>query len=310
MKYFAIIVASSMLAPGGLGFGQEPKEAPSGSEAKPAVLDEDAKEKELTQIEREIAFVRIAALTNEIDLANLAYQKSGNEKVRELASKWEAIHSADRDRLERLTRMQASTTPRQEEKTIAREAAPPSRAATGDSNPGIEPRKGGGTQDPSYGNRPDAGSLDEYNRNTVNPKKDNEEDKAQLQKALKEQSAPGVLEKRREVEKPAADDKPPRPIPVETDDWVVIQQKIAAKRLENARRELAAKGGLEFDECYLRMVVVGRQRMIDEDQVFGDYVSPARRTLIAESEKKATEQIVEAKTLLKELTSGKKGFER
>lgn len=263
---------------------------------------------DVTPLEREVALVRIAELNNQINLAKLAYQKSSDEKVRQFASKWEAIHTANRDRLKRLAASAPEVVVQVAKPALPTRPEPPSRAVSGEPDPGTQPRKGGGTQDPSFGNKPDAGSLDEYNRNTGNPKGDTEEDRAQLRKALSEQSTPGGLEKKRDVEKKASEIDLKKSEDRPQSDWLAIQQKVSAKRLVTLRGALAELGGTEFDESYLRLVVLSHEQMADEDEVFVDYVTSPRRSMLIESQHTATEGAAQAKTMLKELSTGKKAL--
>lgn len=212
----------------------------------------------------------------------------------------EAVYTESRVRLARLAKAPSPTIVRVEKIAVPDRDEPTPRAVTGEADPGTEPRKGSGSADPAIGSKPDAGSLDGYNRNTTNPKADSEEDRAQLRKSLKEQSTPTVLDKRRQVDKPAKDSgetviRESRPI----ETWVPIQQKISAQRLNSARLALAAKEGAEFDECYLRIQVAAHQEMIDADKIYATYVSSEGRKAMEQDIERSMEYLQEAMAFLK-----------
>lgn len=281
---------------------QDGREAPIPSKtAKLPDRETPAVETTMTAMERGIARVKRVEIANEIDLAKLAYQKARNERVRQYASKLEAAHASKLGKFERLAKADAPPISRPERDPVAPDANLESRAAKGEPDPNASPRRGEGSQDPSFGNKPDAGSLDKYNRNTVNPSADSDEDRAQLRKALKEQSTPTVVDKKRDVEKQAGDSKLGNSGPLE-DQWVTIQEAILAQRLKTARLELTEKGGADFDECYLRMQIAAQQCVIDSDRVYAAYFSLGNRPLIDEEADRASAFLGEARELLKELT--------
>ncbi len=303
-KFFTLVVAGGILACASASFAQVAKVPPptiTTPQSQPREqADGDAPLTAVSQIEREIAMVRLAELDTEIALAKLAYKQTENEKVRQFASKLEAVYTASRDRLARIAKAPAPVVVRAEKIAVPPMEEPKSRAETGKPDPGTTPRKDSGSSDPAIGSKPDAGNRDEYNRNSTNSKADTEEDRAQLRRALKEQSSPGVLEKKRDVEKtakdlPATEVREPRSI----DSWVSIQQKVAAQRLKNARAALADKGGAEFDECYLRMEIAAQQAMIDADEAYLSYLPSDSRQAIEADLERAAEYQQDAKEILK-----------
>lgn len=301
MKKFLSLAMVSGLLMTSAAFAQVVKEPPTPiRDPKSPLREDDAPVASISQIEREIALVRLAELNNEIALAKLAYTNSENEKVRQFASRLEAVYTTSRDRLARIARAPAPVVVRAEKVALPPIAEPEPRAETGKPDPGTTPRKDSGSSDPSIGSKPDAGNLDEYNRNSTNSKADSDEDRAQLRRALKEQSTPGGLEKKRDVEKKAADApvteiREPRTI----NPWVSIQQKIAAQRLKNARAVLIDKTGPEFDIGYLRRLIATHQAMIDADEVYATYL-PSDSPLAIEADiQRSNAYLQEAAELLK-----------
>lgn len=304
MKKTFFVVAATIVVLGGRAFAQDDT-APVPNKAR-------AKESQIeksdviapSRMEKEIALVKIAKLDTQIDLAKLAYQKARSEKVRQLASKLEAVHLAERNRLQEWAKATVVSTP------LDTEAEKPRGVTEPDSNsskstlpPDITPRRGQGSQDPSFGGKPDAGSLDEYNRKTVNRKGDSEEDKAWLKEKLQEQSTPTVTDKKREVEKPATESSTADRRPMLSSPWVAIQERIEARRLKNIRQELAEIGGAEFDERYLRWVVSSHQDFIDSDAAYVDHFSAGPRQLLINQAKQNKNHLAEAEEMLAEIAT-------
>jgi predicted outer membrane protein len=304
MRSFCVLLLTSAFFAPSPAFAQEVKDPPARTskvtidQSTPPLAEKDATEVPVSQLEREIALVRIAELRTEIDLARLAYQKARTEEVRRFASKLEALHTASCDRLERLAKVPPTVVVKAVEGEAHKSETTKPRSTTGEAVPAPTTRRGEGSSDPSIGARPDAGSLDEYNRNTVNPKADSADEKTRLRKALAEQSTPTVLDKKREVEKPAALSSGVAE-PREPAQWVLIQQKVAAQRLKNARRVLAEKGGAEFDEGYLRMQIASYQDMINYDDVYEDIVSQNGRDALELDRNMPTKYMQEAESILK-----------
>lgn len=297
-----IILAIAILMLGGRVYAQDDK-LPGNSKTRVKETQDDTTEVIApTRIEKEIALVKIAKLDAQIDLAKLAYQKARSEKVRQLASKLEAVNLAERNRLRDWAKVTVASSPVDAKVDKPSDAVEPdSKSGKSTLPPEVTPRRGQGSQDPSLGAKPDAGSLDEYNRNTVNPKGDSEEDKAWLKEKLQEQSTPTVTDKRREVEKPATDSSAADRRPLLPSPWVAIQERVEARRLKNVRQELAEKGGAEFDECYLRWLVVSHRDLIDSDSAYVDYFSSGHRKLLVEQATKSKNHLNEAEEMLAEI---------
>lgn len=304
MKKTFFGVAATIVVLGGRAFAQDDTApVPSKVRAKEAQI-EKSDGIAPSRMEKEIAHVKIAKLDTQIDLAKLAYQKARSKKVRQLASKLEAVHLAERNRLQEWTKATAVSAP------LDTNAEKPKGAAEPDSTlsksklpPDITPRRGQGSQDPSFGGKPDAGSLDEYNRKTVNPKGDSEEDKAWLKEKLQEQSTPTVTDKKREVEKPATESSTADRRPMLSSPWVAIQERIEARRLKHAREDLAEMGGAEFDERYLRWLVISQRDLLDSDAVYVEHFSAGDRQLLVEQASKTKKHLQEAEEMLAEIAA-------
>jgi predicted outer membrane protein len=84
-------------------------------------------------------------------------------------------------------------------------------------------------------------------------------------------------------------------------DWVSIHQQIGQQCLESTKKELSAKQGGEFDQCFLGQQIMAHMLAIDKLKVLSQYASPELREKLQKETQMATTHLEKAKQIAKQL---------
>lgn len=80
-------------------------------------------------------------------------------------------------------------------------------------------------------------------------------------------------------------------------DLVDLKQRLGKKCLESAQKELEAKEGTEFDQCYAMQQAMAHVMVLDSLEVFKEFASPQLRAVIDEGISTTEMHIKHAKEL-------------
>ncbi len=80
-------------------------------------------------------------------------------------------------------------------------------------------------------------------------------------------------------------------------DFLTVQRQIGQQCLASAQKEFSQKQGPELDRCYIGMMVVKHQEMIDKQKVLREYASQQLRSMIDEQIQVAQQHLDHAKHL-------------
>jgi len=211
---------------------------------------------------------------NEIAQAKLAQQRSKNQEVIAFAQTMEKEHQQFLSQLQKFAGMQF------EDRRLEGGAGARSGTRTNSSN-----------EDSSNTTNSATSKSGNANQNNANQNR-NESARTQAGATRTENGAPGAGNSGSMVT---------------ADSMLQIKRELADECLNSSRRELEAKQGKEFDECYMGMQLAEHMKMIDELKVFERHASSDFRTVLQQGRETAEKHLTHAKQIKKNVEEGRGG---